>query len=559
MFKHSHLTREARDKGGRRSSNVNVSRSKSQPNVGSLKPAMSASLQSFMALNTRNHSGIPSHRSVHVLSRSAHPKKPPVMSIASSINGSTLSNASPEPPRFNPFAPATTSAAGSNLTLSSVDSNNVILDEDGSIVSAGPETIWKMLLPTREYTPSRRLVFTMLLNLRSFVSPSEVMQKLIQNVIFEQNSNSANFRKQTSSRLFKNVFEFVEEWVLNIPYDFRDETMRERLAELFSLCTVDPNDRQQMDGLMEALHSALARREHYENALQSLRQSVEDPPERSPIPCGLVCLGASPLVVAQQLAQIEMERLQMIGPDEIVDMLSNSTLDNLQQPKGVPGQLRNIEHYIQFFNHLSSLVATEILRHQHKRHRVRTIEWFIDLGMQCVNIANFNSLMAVVAGLTTSAVSRLKRTWCRVEKAKLDILQHQLNPSANFSSYRATLNAAIWRYEHGKHESEKVIIPFFGLLLKDLYYINCACLEPLSNGQLNIAMFNQFADHMSNLVKWKGRQCPFKRNANVLQYVLLGATYNEKNMLLLSYDYESPDNSAERDEYKRLSDERESK
>lgn len=76
----------------------------------------------------------------------------------------------------------------------------------------------------------------------------------------------------------------------------------------------------------------------------------------------------------------------------------------------MPGQLRNIEHYIHFFNHLSALVTTEVLRHQHKRHRVRAIEWFIDLGVQCVNIANFNSLMAIVAGLTTTAVGRLKRT-----------------------------------------------------------------------------------------------------------------------------------------------------
>jgi hypothetical protein len=32
-----------------------------------------------------------------------------------------------------------------------------------------------------------------------------------------------------------------------------------------------------------------------------------------------------------------------------------------------------------------------------------------------------------------------------------------------------------------------VIIPFFGLMLKDLYFIQRACLEPLSNGHLNLA------------------------------------------------------------------------
>lgn len=108
-------------------------------------------------------------------------------------------------------------------------------------------------------------------------------------------------------------------------------------------------------------------------------------------------------------------------------------------------------------------------------------------------------------------------------------MQHRLNPSSNFSSYRATLNAAIWRWEGAKQDSERVIIPFFGLLLKDLYYINRACLEPLPNSHLNLSMFMQFGDNMRNLVQWKSRSCPFKRNPSVLQYVLLGATYSERS------------------------------
>lgn len=67
----------------------------------------------------------------------------------------------------------------------------------------------------------------------------------------------------------------------------------------------------------------------------------------------------------------------MIGPDEIVEMLSTSSLDNLQQPKD--GKLSDIRHYIDWFNQLTRLVATEVLRHQHKRHRVKCIEFFIDL------------------------------------------------------------------------------------------------------------------------------------------------------------------------------------
>jgi hypothetical protein len=76
---------------------------------------------------------------------------------------------------------------------------------------------------------------------------------------------------------------------------------------------------------------------------------------------------------------------------------------------------------------------------------VKLIEFYIDLAKECFNIGNFNSMMAIVNGLCTPAVSRLRRTWHRVNTSKLEILQHQLDPSANFVSYRATLKAAIWR------------------------------------------------------------------------------------------------------------------
>ena len=35
--------------------------------------------------------------------------------------------------------------------------------------------------------------------------------------------------------------------------------------------------------------------------------------------------------------------------------------------------------------------------------------------------------------------------WNKVQSAKFIILEHQMDPSSNFSSYRSTLKAAMWR------------------------------------------------------------------------------------------------------------------
>ncbi|CAD5220794.1 unnamed protein product [Bursaphelenchus okinawaensis] len=464
---------------------------------------------------------------------------------SSPVNG--CSSMSPEP-RFNPFQ----SSSESSLTINSIDSQSCVYGEDGSITSAGPEALWKKLLPTQEYEPSRKLVFTLLLNLRAFVSPVEMLQKLVQNCIFEQHTSLSNFNRHTHSKLSEHVYNFISEWTTSIPYDFRSDEMRQRLSELFSLCATDSTQNRKFSKLMDNLNHVLAKREHYERAMKNLDSNYDMDLEKTEQMSGLVAMGAQPQVVAQQLAHIELERLSMIGVDEIVQMLGNVNLESLGEHNS--DTTGNIKYYIKWFNQLSVFTASEIQKHTRKKHRVRCIEFFIDLGKECINIGNFNSLMAIVAGLSSQAVTRLKKTWQRVDKAKLEILQHQLNPSGNFVSYRATLNAAIWRSECAKNDNERVIIPFFGLMLKDLYIIHRASLDPLPNGQLKIAMFAQFAQHMANLILWKDRPCPFKRNTSILQYLLLAPSYVENDLLTLSFENEPPETPNEREQYKKLTE-----
>jgi len=45
-----------------------------------------------------------------------------------------------------------------------------------------------------------------------------------------------------------------------------------------------------------------------------------------------------------------------------------------------------------------------------KKQRVKVIEYWIEVARECFNIGNFNSLMAIIAGLNMSPVSRLKKT-----------------------------------------------------------------------------------------------------------------------------------------------------
>lgn len=52
------------------------------------------------------------------------------------------------------------------------------------------------------------------------------------------------------------------------------------------------------------------------------------------------------------------------------------------------------------------------LQHLKKKNRVKLVEYFIDVAKECINIGNFNSLMAIIAGMNMNPVARLKKTVC---------------------------------------------------------------------------------------------------------------------------------------------------
>ncbi|EPB69606.1 RasGEF domain protein [Ancylostoma ceylanicum] len=207
----------------------------------------------------------------------------------------------------------------------------------------------------------------------------------------------------------------------------------------------------------------------------------------------------------------------MVGVDEILLALANNDLADLGRNRN--GPMGSISFYVEWFNRLSSFAATEVLRQLKKKHRVEVIEYLIDVAKECCEIGNFNSLMAIVAGLSLPAITRMKRTWSRVEKSKLEILQHQLDPSGNFLSYRATMKAAQWRAE--------------------------------SAGSCQRA-YSQIAEQLRSVVRWKGVQCSFQKNAAVLQYMLVSPLYGEKESMLASFECEPAESAAEREQLKKL-------
>lgn len=91
------------------------------------------------------------------------------------------------------------------------------MDENGCIVSGKLSALIKRLLPGKEYYPEKSYVFAFLLNARRFMSPSDLLHKILQLFIFEQNSKNENFTKVSrfSKRMQSEVTVLTLVWFCN--------------------------------------------------------------------------------------------------------------------------------------------------------------------------------------------------------------------------------------------------------------------------------------------------------------------------------------------------------
>ncbi|KAG2466390.1 RGF1B protein, partial [Polypterus senegalus] len=304
------------------------------------------------------------------------------------------------------------------------------------------------------------------------------------------------------------ILQLLTEWTETFPYDFRDERMMRSLKELMHrLSSVEEIYRKTVHQLTQNLIRKLATLSQYEEVLAKINASVTDrltvlKTKPHSIQRDVLTICSDPYTLAQQLTHIELERLSYIGPEEFVQaFVQKDPLDNDKPVK--------------------------------KKHRARVIEFFIDVARECFNIGNFNSLMAIISGMNMSPVSRLKKTWAKVKTAKFDILEHQMDPSSNFYNYRTALRGATQRSLTAHSSREKIVIPFFSLLIKDIYFLNEGCANRLPNGHVNFEKFWELAKQVSEFMTWKLVECPFERDRKILQYLLTAPVFSEDGLLCL--------------------------
>ena len=103
-----------------------------------------------------------------------------------------------------------------------------------------------------------------------------------------------------------------------------------------------------------------------------------------------------------------------------------------------------------------------------------------------------------------------------------------MDPSSNFLSYRTTLKAAISRSEGATDQRQRIIIPFFSLLVKDLFVVNEATGSRLPNGHINFAKARHLSKKLKEFAIWKDVECPYAKTPVVAEFLQYSPIWSEK-------------------------------
>ncbi|XP_061565394.1 RAS guanyl-releasing protein 2-like isoform X1 [Cololabis saira] len=128
-----------------------------------------------------------------------------------------------------------------------------------------------------------------------------------------------------------------------------------------------------------------------------------------------------------------------------------------------------LERFITLFNSVSQWIQLMVLSKPTAPQRAAVISHFIRVAQKLLQLQNFNTLMAVVGGLSNSSISRLKDTQAHVSAETNKVFNNLIElvtSCGNYSQYRKRFS-----------ECSGFRFPILGVHLKDLIAVHVALLD----------------------------------------------------------------------------------
>ncbi|GAA5906795.1 hypothetical protein JCM8208_000042 [Rhodotorula glutinis] len=161
-----------------------------------------------------------------------------------------------------------------------------------------------------------------------------------------------------------------------------------------------------------------------------------------------------PLELARQLTIMDGRLFQRITAQECLGKA---------WPKQFGNDAPNISAMIDMSNAVTRWVIETILSQDDLKKRASVIKHYVALAERCLSLNNFSTLIHIIAGLNSTPIHRLRRTWEAVsQKAMITLgaLNNIMRPDKNYKEYRDILR-----------KSAPPCVPFLGVYLTDWTFI----------------------------------------------------------------------------------------
>jgi hypothetical protein len=349
--------------------------------------------------------------------------------------------------------------------------HELMFNKDGQVIGGSLPALVERLT-THETTPDAMFVSAFYLTFRLFCTPTELAEALIER--FDYVGESPSIANPVRLRVY-NVLKGWLESHWREPTDSEALPLIAHFAE-FKLGCMLPSAGQRLTDLVQRVTSAenqtVSRlvppmgKPNNLSATSAPADAASPPSILSKSQHNLLSNwkmgGSSPsildfdsLELARQITLKQMSIFCSIKPEELLG-------SQWMKKGGVDSP--NVKAMSGFSNDLSNLVADTILQHSEVKKRAAMIKQWIKVAHQCLELNNYDGLMAIICSLNSSVINRLRKTWDLISPRRREMfktLHAIVEPSNNNKVLRARLQGHV-----------PPCLPFLGMFLTDLTFVD---------------------------------------------------------------------------------------
>ncbi|KAM0789291.1 hypothetical protein ACM66B_000131 [Microbotryomycetes sp. NB124-2] len=335
-------------------------------------------------------------------------------------------------------------------------------DYDPSEVSFGPEgqirggTLRALVIAatSHEGRIDSSYLSAFLMTYRTFCTPYELLNCLAERfMVVQPEGLTPEEVKEWEVRKLKPVrartANVIKTWVR----DFMDTDIEpEVLRRIADFATNTMRDRVQSPQIVKVVEERMAG-----VAPRSLGNLAPGQPPAPVLPRNLrkiKLVDVDPLEIARQISIMDGKLFTKITPQECLGKA---------WPREYGSDSPNISAMIDMSNAVTRWVTETILQQEETKKRAAIIKHFILIAERCLTLNNFSTLIHIIAGLNSTPIHRLRRTWEAVSQksmVSLGILNNLMRPDKNYKEYR----------EHLRRVTPPCV-PFMGVYLTDWTFI----------------------------------------------------------------------------------------